>query len=43
MGFPLILYKTRNDLNMLSSRYKEKSGIFLGKEIYWSEIYCKYS
>ena len=33
MVFTLILHKTRNDLNMLSSRYNEKSSIFLGKEI----------
>ena len=33
MVFALILSKTRNDLNMLFSRYNEKSSIFLGKEL----------
>ena len=31
MVFALILYETRNDLNMLFSRQSEKSIIFLGK------------
>ena len=33
MVFALILYKTRNDLNILFSRYNEKSSIFLAKEL----------
>ena len=36
MVFALILSKMRNDLNMLFSRYNEKSSISLGEEIYWS-------
>ena len=36
MVFALILSKARNDLNMLFSRYNEKSSISLGEEIYWS-------
>ena len=36
MVFALILHSTRNDLNMLFSRYNEKSSIFPEKELYWS-------
>ena len=38
MVFASILHSTRNDLNMLFSRYHEKSSIFLEKERCWSSF-----